>query len=161
MAESDRVVRLVHYMVRRPDRLGQLLYPPELPGDYQGYGFFCLPGHCECCLDDQYLFYVVIDDDLFAVALERDGNSTFVASVPRIGRFRFRAKTFRSPVLYAGDFPLAPDEHPVRQLAPLNRNAHEIAVHEHRFYFAGYSPKLGVSPLGEPTRYPPGGQLGG
>ena len=152
-------MRHIHYMTRRPDRLGEFLYPTELPNDYQGYGAFCLTGRLDDELDDEYLFYAVREDELFPFPLHRIGWTTYVAPIEGIGDFNFRAKRLRVPAQYAGNFPLYPGELVLGYLAPLDRRSHEVAVLEHKFYFTGYSPKIGVPPPDMPEEppdwYPP------
>ena len=147
-------MRHIHYMTRRPDRLGEFLYPNELPNNYQGYGAFCLTGRSAHDLDDEYRFYTVREEELIPVALHRIGWTTYMAPIQGIGDFKFRAKRFRNSARYAGDFPLFPGELVVGYLAPLDRPSHEVAVLEHKFYFAGYSPKVGVPPPGMPKAPP-------
>ncbi len=153
MAEDYHLMRHIHYMARHPDRPGEFLYPNELSYDYQGYGAFCLTGpggyglgSFYYGLDDVYLFYTVREEELSPVKLYRAGLTTYVAPIQGIGQFHFRAKRLHRLALYTGNFPLHPGELVLGYLVPLDPRSHEVAVLERKFYFAGYSPKIGVSP---------------
>lgn len=130
-------------MVRRPEHLGELIYPTELfdPG-YYGYGSFFINGRHINDVDQTYLFYAVRDDQPLPIKLRSIGSALFEADVDGVGLFVFKATTVGVPARYAGRYPFPPDTLLVRQLAPKDRPALERAVYEHDFYFTGYSPQI-------------------
>jgi hypothetical protein len=144
-------MRVIHYMVRRPEHLGELIYPLELfdPG-YYGYGSFFIDGHHIDDVDQAYLFYAVRDDQLLPIELRSVDDTSFEADVDGVGLFIFKATRVGVPARYAGQYPFPPDTLLVRQLAPKDRPALEQAAHEHDFYFTGYSPQIGESSRYEP-----------
>ena len=136
-------MNLIHYMVRKPERLGKLIYPIELEDhDYQAYGSFFMDGRHENDVSDAYLFHAVRDDSLVPIKLRRVGLVSFAADVPVVGRFLFKATTVGIPARYGGSYPFPRDAFLVRQLAPSDRRALERAAFEFKFYFTGFSPQI-------------------
>lgn len=147
-------MKVVHYMLRRPDALGQLIYPLELgEEDYQGTGSFFFDGIGQEDVDEAYIFYAMLDELLLSIPLRRLGSSyMFEADVGRIGRFRFRATTIGVPATYGGAYSggfgsFGEDGAKlVRQLAPSDHRDLEDAARRFGFYFIGYSPSLMEEP---------------
>jgi hypothetical protein len=152
------MTNLVHYMVRNPARLGELIYPLELnEPDYQAYGSFFIDGSDIDDLRDSYLFYGLSDEVFLPIDLRRVGKAQFDASVPKIGRFRFTATKVGVPAKYGGTLPFPSESLLVRQLAPYDRTALERAALEFNFYFIGFSPVIDgtadvkLQPAGRPS----------
>lgn len=130
-------------MVRKPDHLGELIYPIELvdPG-YQAYGSFFADGKNLDDIDETYLIHAARDGAILPIKLQRIGGLTFAADVEKLGRFLFKATKIGVPARYGGQYPFPKENLLVRQLAPHDRNRLERAAFEHDFYFTGFSPGI-------------------
>lgn len=144
-------MRNIHYLIRKPENLGELIYPIELTDPhYQGQGSFFADGRHPDDVDSSYVFYAVRDAELIPVRLRRIGAASFQADIIHVGSFIFRATTIGVPARYAGRYPFPSGNFLVRQFSPSDRIALERAAFDHDFYFAGYSPQIDAAALDEP-----------
>lgn len=134
-------MRAVHYLCRKPGAFGELVYPDELPENYQTLGSFFLGGSDPLGFDEVYVFHAYQEGAVIPLELRRTGASILLAHADGIGDFAFRAVQSGVPARYAGNYPF-PDEKLVRQLAPQDRTVLEDAAQSKDFFFVGYSPRL-------------------
>lgn len=146
------MIRAIHYMVRRPDSIGELIYPIELIDPrYQAYGSFFADGRHPDDLDDTYLFHAARDGALMTLKLQRISVASFATEVEDIGQFHFTATRIGVPARYHGQYPFPKDNLLIRQFAPRDRNLLERAAFEHDFYFIGFSPQISDETGFQPT----------
>lgn len=143
MVQGYPLVRVIHYMVRDPRNLGQLVYPIDIPDlFYHAYGSFFIDGQSSSDLDDTYNFYSMYNEVIISITLRRTGEVSFAANVDGLGQFLFRATKIGMPAQYGGQYSLPNENLLIRQLAPYDRRQLELASQEHDFYFIGYSPQI-------------------
>jgi len=138
-------MRSVHYFIRNPAVLGEVIYPKELGSveSYQGYGSFFMLGDDDNDVDDEYQFPAVLEGAVIAVSLRRRVNSsTYEASIAGLGSFEFRATKIGIGARYIGNSLNEDGRVVVRQLAPQSRNKLEQAALANDFYFIGFTPGI-------------------
>ncbi|WP_367159793.1 hypothetical protein ABUE34_12060 [Kozakia baliensis] len=139
----------MHYLCRKPGASGELVYPDELPENYQTLGSFFLGGSDSTGFDETYIFHAYREGAVIPLELRRTSASILLAHADGIGDFAFRAVQSGLPARYTGNYPFL-DEELVRQLAPRDRAALEDAAQSKDFFFVGYSPRLD-RPVPPPT----------
>jgi hypothetical protein len=137
-------MRTVHYMIRKPDALGEVIYPSDLDPaeDYYGNGEFFLGGRNAAELAELYSFLAIWGERPVVVKLERRTGANFVANVEGVGEFWFTAKRLATLPRYTGQYSGFEDEQLIRQLVPADHRGLDAAVREHDFYFVGFSPRF-------------------
>lgn len=141
------MTRMVHYMIRRPGAAGEVIYPFEFEAsdDYYGFGAFFLGGRHVDDVDEAYTFWAIRDSRAIPTKLFRQTANVFTVAIDGVGQFRFRAKKMSDPARYTGGYAGFGDDRLVRQLAPFDHRALDVAVWEHDFYFVGFTPKLDIN----------------
>lgn len=132
----------VHYLVRSPTALGQLLYPTEVDDDYQSFGTFFFLGETFEDVREYYVFFAVLNGDVIAPNLARvGGSSIYRSAVEGVGRFEFTATIIGAGGLYAGAYYPPEGMYAVRQLEVRSHLALDSAARHKNFFFTGYTPE--------------------
>ena len=137
---------LVHYLIKHPVEGGGLIYPTEIEDDnYVGFGAFYLLGQPGMPIGDRYRFAAVRGEETIQTELLpfRRSRSFFQAEVGGIGSFIFYAQPISFRPSYTGRVATGTGLLAIRRLRSWQPQELDRACREHKFYFVGYSPRLG------------------
>lgn len=138
---------LIHYMVKSPGKLDELVYPAQIEdndGKYYTLGCFYILGKRGEPLFNEYKIFAMLDEQIIEARLiqYRKSRNFYRANIDKIGSFIFYAQTVTNQLLYRGSEKELEELQAVRRLRSRNPEDLEKVCVEKKFYFLGYSKNI-------------------